>query len=59
MDERVKNPGPGSYNNVHPDVYNNKHHYPAYSISVRYNLPSDDTKKPGPGVYSPEKVTMA
>lgn len=54
VDERVKNPGPGAYNNVDPENY--KQHSPAYSISVRYNLPSDSTKVPGPGVYSPEKV---
>lgn len=54
LDERVKNPGPGAYKNVDPENY--KTHSPAYSISARYNLPSDSTKIPGPGVYSPEKV---
>lgn len=55
-DDRVRNPGPGTYNNINPDNYNNKHHSPSYTISTRYTLPSDDTMKPGPGVYSPEKV---
>lgn len=54
VDERVKNPGPGAYNNVDPVNY--KPQSPAYTISSRYNLPSDSTKVPGPGVYSPEKV---
>lgn len=54
LDERVKNPGPGAYNNVDPENY--KIHSPAYTISGRTNIPSDATKIPGPGVYSPEKV---
>lgn len=58
MDERIKNPGPGTYNNINADNYNNKNHSPAYSISVRYTLPSDHSQKPGPGVYSPEKVCI-
>lgn len=53
-DERVKNPGPGTYNYVDPENY--KQHSPAYTISGRTNIPSDITKIPGPGVYSPEKV---
>jgi len=53
LDERVKNPGPGQYNNVDPENY--KQHSPAYTISGRTNIPKDD-HIPGPGVYSPEKV---
>lgn len=54
IDERVKNPGPGQYNNVNPENY--KQHSPAYTISGRYTLPTDTTQIPGPGVYCPEKV---
>lgn len=53
IDERVKNPGPGQYNNVDPEHY--KIHSPAYTMSSRTNVAKDDTI-PGPGVYSPEKV---
>nr|CAH7733106.1 unnamed protein product [Callosobruchus chinensis] len=53
IDERVKNPAPGQYNNVNPESY--KTHSPAYTISGRINIPKDDNI-PGPGVYSPEKV---
>ncbi|XP_028134726.1 outer dense fiber protein 3 isoform X5 [Diabrotica virgifera virgifera] len=55
LDERVKNPAPGQYNNVDPEFY--KSHSPAYTMSGRINVPKDD-KIPGPGVYSPEKVTL-
>lgn len=54
IDERVKNPAPGQYNNVDPEHY--KAHAPSYTISGRINVPKDD-KIPGPGVYSPEKVS--
>lgn len=54
IDDRVKVPGPGQYNNVNPDNY--KAHSPVYTISARYTLPSDSSKKPGPGEYCPEKV---
>lgn len=54
QDERVKNPGPGTYNNVDPENY--KQHSPSYTIGGRTTVPSDATKIPGPGVYSPEKV---
>ncbi|CAG9826690.1 unnamed protein product [Diabrotica balteata] len=55
LDERVKNPAPGQYNNVDPEFY--KSHSPAYTMSGRINVPKDD-KIPGPGVYSPEKVIL-
>ncbi|KAJ8951759.1 hypothetical protein NQ318_012610 [Aromia moschata] len=55
LDERVKNPAPGQYDNVDPEHY--KTHSPAYTISGRINVPKDDTI-PGPGVYSPEKVIL-
>ncbi|XP_046395444.1 outer dense fiber protein 3 isoform X1 [Ischnura elegans] len=56
-DDRVLTPGPGTYNNSSPDQYKARRS-PAYSISARYQLPSDHSQKPGPGVYSPEKVTI-
>ncbi|KAL1430836.1 hypothetical protein MTO96_014698 [Rhipicephalus appendiculatus] len=31
---------------------------PAYTLSYRTNIPSDHTKKPGPGAHSPERVWM-
>lgn len=55
LDERVKNPAPGQYNNVFPDFY--KSNSPAYTMSGRVDLPKDDNI-PGPGVYSPEKVCI-
>lgn len=55
IDERVRNPAPGQYNNVDPEHY--KIHSPAYTISGRTNLPKDDNI-PGPGVYSPERVSI-
>ena len=30
---------------------------PMYSLSTRYNVPTDNTNKPGPGAYTAEKVT--
>ncbi|CAH0560738.1 unnamed protein product [Brassicogethes aeneus] len=56
IDERVKNPGPGQYNNVDPESYKAEHS-PAYTISGRTNIPRDDSI-PGPGIYSPEKVCI-
>ena len=29
---------------------------PSFSLSTRYNIPSDVAMKPGPGAYMPEKV---
>lgn len=54
LDERVKNPAPGQYNNVDPEHY--KTHAPAYTMSIRTNASKDDNI-PGPGNYSPEKVS--
>ena len=54
IDDRILNPGPGTYNDARADNYKAKS--PAYSISSRYQLPSDATQKPGPGAHSPEKV---
>ncbi|XP_068083198.1 ciliary microtubule associated protein 1A isoform X1 [Anabrus simplex] len=56
LDDRVLTPGPGTYNDAKPDNYKSKS--PAYSISSRFQLPSDSTMKPGPGAHSPEKVRL-
>lgn len=55
-DDRVLTPGPGTYNDAKADNY--KARSPSYSVSSRYQLPSDSTQKPGPGAYSPEKVHL-
>jgi hypothetical protein len=56
VDERVKNPGPGTYSNVNPTII--KEQSPAYTMRSRTNVPSDSSKIPGPGNYSPEKVCL-
>ncbi|XP_049792135.1 outer dense fiber protein 3 isoform X2 [Schistocerca nitens] len=55
-DDRILVPGPGTYNDARAENY--KARSPAYSISSRYQLPSDSTQKPGPGAHSPEKVKL-
>ncbi|PSN53637.1 Outer dense fiber protein 3 [Blattella germanica] len=55
-DDRVLTPGPGTYNDARADNYKLK--APAFSISSRFQLPSDSTQKPGPGAHSPEKIRM-
>ena len=47
-------PAPGSYETSDTNQYKTKS--PAYSLSTRYNVPTDHTMKPGPGAYQPEKV---
>ena len=47
-------PAPGAYDSADTNQYKPKS--PAYSLSTRYNVPSDTTMKPGPGAYTPEKV---
>jgi len=54
VDFRATNPGPGKYDQSNMNMVRNK--APSYSLSTRTTLPSDDTKKPGPGAHSPEKV---
>nr|XP_039259154.1 outer dense fiber protein 3-like isoform X1 [Styela clava] len=51
-----KTPGPGTYRVIEPYVY--KGRAPLYSMTGRNMLPSDATKKPGPGAHSPEKVVI-
>ena len=49
-----KTPGPGTYRVSDPNTVKNK--LPAYSMTGRNTMPGDNTKKPGPGAYSPERV---
>jgi len=56
-DGRLLNPGPGAYNDVSADSIKPKS--PAYTVSARYNIPGDSSPRPGPGAYSPEKVSRA
>ncbi len=51
-----RTPGPGTYTVISPDIYRNKK--PQYSMTGRNQLPSDATRKPGPGAHSPEKVIV-
>ncbi|XKL66647.1 hypothetical protein PGB90_010067 [Kerria lacca] len=53
-DDRIRTPGPGTYDNANTDAVKPKP--PAYTVSARYQFPSDSGHKPGPGAYSPEKV---
>nr|CAD7394203.1 unnamed protein product [Timema cristinae] len=53
LDDRVLTPGPGTYDSAKSEF--TKSRSPAYSISSRYQLPSDSTQKPGPGAHYPEK----
>ncbi len=56
VDFRAANPGPGKYDSGNMNTVRKK--APSYSLSNRTTLPSDDTKKPGPGAHSPEKVRV-
>lgn len=56
MDERIKNPGAGSYD---PTDFFIKPKPPAFTISTRYEAPRDTSAKPGPGEYAPEKVSIS
>nr|XP_028603319.1 outer dense fiber protein 3-like [Podarcis muralis] len=50
-----KTPGPCNYRLVDPSVY--KKRPPQFSMLARNMPPGDNTLKPGPGAYSPEKHT--
>jgi len=54
-DDLAKTPGPGKYNVTSEPV---KSRPPAYSLQGRTYVPADNTKKPGPGSHSPEKVNF-
>jgi len=49
-DNTKKTPGPGKYQVTNPDVYKTK--AGAYSMAARTFMPSDQTKKPGPGAHT-------
>lgn len=51
-----KTPGPGTYKPVDPSLI--KSRGPSYSMIGRNVMPSDSTRKPGPGAHSPEHVVM-
>jgi len=51
-----KTPGPGTYRICDPTV--NKSRAPSYSMIGRNIMPTDNTRKPGPGAHSPENVTL-
>lgn len=57
LDVHAAIPGPGKYESPSMNMFRKK--APSYSLSVRTQLPSDDTKKPGPGAHSPEKVSLS
>ena len=48
-------PSPGAYESADTNKYKAK--APSFSLSTRYNVPSDSSMKPGPGAYMPEKVS--
>ena len=50
----MQTPGPGTYRTVDPQIYGNRS--AAYTLHIRGPLPSDNSKTPGPGAHSPEKV---
>ena len=54
--KRYITPAPGAYESA--DTNNYKKKAPTYSLSMRFNVPSDVAMKPGPGAYLPEKVLL-
>ena len=52
----TQTPGPGTYKTVDPQVYGTRS--AAYTLHIRGPLPSDNSKTPGPGAHSPEKVII-
>lgn len=53
-EDLARTPGPAKYNVTGPNIYRNKQ--PLYSMLGRNVMPGDNTRKPGPGAHSPEKV---
>lgn len=54
-EDKMKVPGPGSYNDATVDKYKTIKS-PSFSMGQRTTIPSDHTMKPGPGAHCPEKV---
>ncbi|XP_074083266.1 ciliary microtubule associated protein 1B isoform X2 [Macrotis lagotis] len=48
-----KTPGPCAYQEVNPTVYKAK--APQFTMQPRTSLPEDNTEKPGPATYYPQK----
>ncbi|KAG0710890.1 Outer dense fiber protein 3 [Chionoecetes opilio] len=53
-EDKMKVPGPGSYNDATVDKYKTIKS-PCFSMGQRTTIPSDHTMKPGPGAHCPEK----
>ncbi|XP_042224830.1 outer dense fiber protein 3-like isoform X3 [Homarus americanus] len=53
-EDKMKVPGPGSYNESEVDRYKTNKS-PSFSMGQRTTIPSDHTMKPGPGAHCPEK----
>lgn len=53
-EDLAKTPGPAKYDVVSPNA--NRTKQPLYSMLGRNEMPGDNTRKPGPGAHSPEKV---
>ncbi|KAI3386294.1 hypothetical protein SNEBB_007635 [Seison nebaliae] len=49
-----KTPGPGAYDAISPNIYQDKQ--PNFSMTGRNMIPGDTTKKPGPGAYDDSQV---
>lgn len=56
-EDKMKVPGPGSYDEATVDKYKTLKS-PSFSMGQRTSIPSDHTMKPGPGAHCPEKVTI-
>lgn len=53
-EDLAKTPGPARYSATHNEVYLKRN--PQFSLQGRSKLPSDKTRKPGPGAHFPERV---
>nr|XP_039270797.1 outer dense fiber protein 3-like [Styela clava] len=53
-EDLARTPGPAKYDVTSPNVSRTKQ--PLYSMLGRNEMPGDNTRKPGPGAHSPEKV---
>ncbi|XP_037795154.1 outer dense fiber protein 3-like isoform X3 [Penaeus monodon] len=53
-EDKMKVPGPGSYDEATVDKYKTLKS-PSFSMGQRTTIPSDHTMKPGPGAHCPEK----